>query len=681
MIGPSRRGVTPPIQGRKRRRLEHDAIGELAVPVQRLQGRLIAGCSSAQGAAVADVAEERRGQLAPDDGIDFHAILRFSSNPFRNGVLQLFINAVGIYGMLTPAQMSGRCSSETDSNHDALNRRLLMNTRDGRMNRSMCFAHFGVLFVVIVLASLVGAPRARASASPSLARVEGGLVRGRHEHGVLSLEGNPCAAAPGGARRWAPPQAVKPWKGVRPALTYAHDCMQIPLAGDLAPGRTVPEENCLYLNVWRPRGGSAHNLPVMVWIYGGGFVNGGTSPAVYDGTPFARDGVVLVSFNYRLGNFGFFGFPALTRGKRGEMLGDYAFMDQLAALKWVQRNIRAFGGNPHNVTIFGESAGGLSVNDLLITPLARGLFQRAIIESGGGRAILPSRTLTGSPQSADAMGVRLARHFGIQGEGPRALARLRALPASRLVDGLNMATMDKSPTYVGGPIQYDHLYMGNPIEVYARDPQIGNRVPVMIGANSADLGFFPAKSVAALFARFGPKAAAAHAAFDPTGRLSVQEVSFRVGGALSMIEPARAIARILSARGQPVYEYRFSYVATSLRDTPFGKPGAMHATEIPFVFDTVKAHYGGKTSRADETMAREMHAYWVAFAKTGRPDPAGLPRWPQYHASTDRLMNFTAHKGPVAEADPWKARLDLAEWYSDRQAGIRRQAQTARTPH
>lgn len=547
-----------------------------------------------------------------------------------------------------------------------------MNTRDGRVHRSFCRPGDVALWAVIALAGLMGAPWARASGASLLTRVEGGLVRGRTEHGVIAFEGIPYAAPPVGALRWAPPQPAKPWKGVRPALTYGHDCMQIPLAGDLAPERTVPKENCLYLNVWRPKGASARNLSVMVWIYGGGFVNGGTSPAVYDGTEFARDGVVLVSFNYRLGNFGFFGFPALTREERGEMLGDYAFMDQLAALKWVQRNIRAFGGDPHEVTIFGESAGGISVNNLLITPLARGLFQRAIIESGGGRAIFPPRPLTGSAHSADAMGLRLARHFGIQGEGLRALARLRALPASALVDGLSMATMGKSPTYVGGPILDEPLYMGVPVEVYARHPQIGNRVPVMIGDNSADLGFFPAKSVQALFARFGPKAAAARAAFDPTGRLPLQEVSLRVGGALWMIEPARAIATILSARGQPVYEYRFSYVATSLRETPFGKLGAMHATEIPFVFDTVSAHYGAKTSRADETMARDMHAYWVAFAKTGRPDPAGLPPWPAYRASTDRLMNFTAHQGPVAEADPWKSRLDLAEWYSNRQeAGVR----------
>ena len=227
--------------------------------------------------------------------------------------------------------------------------------------------------------------------------------------------------------------------------------MQVLFPGDAAPERTVPQEDCLYLNVWRPRGASAHHLPVMVWIYGGGFVNGGTSPAVYNGTQFARDGVLLVSFKYRLGNFGFFAFPALTRQVRGQLLGDYAFMDQLASLRWVQRNIRAFGGDSHNVTVFGESAGGMSVNNLLISPLAKGLFQRAIIESGGGRPLFPA-PLAGSSSSAEAMGMRLARHFGIEGQGPRALARLRTLPASRLVNGLNMATMRSAEQdgYVGG---------------------------------------------------------------------------------------------------------------------------------------------------------------------------------------------------------------------------------------
>lgn len=506
---------------------------------------------------------------------------------------------------------------------------------------------------MMLLASVAAAHAARGSLQ---ARVDGGTVRGAIEHGVIAFKGIPYAAPPVGALRWAQPQAVKPWTGVRPALHFGPDCAQLPTPGDAAPLRTVPKEDCLYINVWRPRARSRRALPVMVWIYGGGFVDGGTSPAVYDGTEFARDGVVLVSFNYRLGNFGFFAFPALSRQSAGQPLGNYTFMDQIAALEWVQRNIAAFGGDPRNVTIFGESAGGMSVNALLTTPLARGLFAKAIIESGGGRPnIFTARPLSGSADSAEAMGLKLARHLGVEGAGAEALAELRALPAAKLVDGLNMATMDDDHTYVGGPILDGRLYLGAPTMVYAAGG--GARVPVMIGVNTDEIGRVDANSLQALWASFGPDAAAARAAYDPDGRRTLDEVSSVVGSDQWMVEPARAIARLLSARGQRVYEYRFGYVASSLRKTVSGAP---HASEIPFVFDTVAAHYGKATSRADKAMGRKVHRYWVAFAKTGRPDPAGLPAWPEYHASSDRLMSFTNH-GPVPEADPWKQRLDLAE--------------------
>jgi para-nitrobenzyl esterase len=537
----------------------------------------------------------------------------------------------------------------------------------------------GTLWAVVAAVALAGAASARAAGTALEARVDGGAVRGRVEHGVVAFKGIPYAAAPVGRLRWLPPQPVKPWTGVRPALHYGPDCMQVPFPGDAAPLRTKPAENCLDVNVWRPKRAAAHGLPVMVWIYGGGFVNGGTSPAVYDGTDFARDGVVLVSFNYRLGNFGFFAFPALTRELQaaGDPLGNYAFMDQIAALKWVQRNIAAFGGDPRNVTLFGESAGGISVGTLLGTPLAAGLFERAIIESGGGRpGIFPPRPVSGGPNSAEAMGIKLARHFGIQGEGPPALVKLRELPAAELVDGLNMATMGKSPSYVGGPILDGRLNLGAPTQVFAAGG--GARVPVMIGTNSADIGFLPAKSLRALFAMYGPDAKAAKAVYDPSGNLPLQLVSFRAGGDLWMVEPARAISRILSARGQPVYEYRFSYVASSLLKTQFGQIGAMHASEIPYVFDTVRAHYGNATSQADEAMARAMHRYWVAFAKTGKPDPAGLPAWPAYHQSADDLMNFT-EQGPKPEADPWRKRLDIAERFAERHESG--QLKTARAGH
>jgi para-nitrobenzyl esterase len=458
-----------------------------------------------------------------------------------------------------------------------------------------------------------------AAATPVQIKVDGGIVAGAVHDGVLSFKGIPFAAPPVGALRWRPPQPVSGWSAVRRAVSYGPDCMQVPFPEDAAPLRSALSEDCLYLNVWRPARASS-KLPVMVWIYGGGFVNGGTSPAVYDGSQFARDDIVLVSFNYRLGNFGFFAHPALSAEQRGAALGNYAFMDQIAALQWVQRNSGAFGGDPANVTVFGESAGGASVHVLLTSPLARGLFRKAIIESAGGRpGVRVLAPLSGGAEAAEAIGVALARRFGVKGQGPEALARLRAVPAGELVSGLNMATAGRDATYVGGPILDGKLCLGAPTDLYAAGQ--GAPVPIMIGANSMDLG-----------------------------------------GDQRMLEPARAIARLLTARGQPVFLYRFSYVAESLRATLEGAP---HASEIPFVFDTVAARYGKELTAADEAAARAVHRYWVAFAREGAPQVQGEPAWPAYDAQRDLIMDFTAH-GPVAGPDPLKARLDRAERASER---------------
>ena len=228
--------------------------------------------------------------------------------------------------------------------------------------------------------------------------------------------------------------------------------MQKPFPGDAAPLGVTPAEDCLYVNVWAPAV-SARGLAVMVWIYGGGFVNGGSSPAVYDGSQFAKRGVVLVSFNYRLGRFGFFGFPALTKENPSEPKGNYGYMDQIAALQWVRQNIAAFSGDPGNVTVFGESAGGGSVLTLLTSPMAKGLFQKAVVESGGGRTLLMGqryldRSVPSGPPSAESVGVAFAKSAGIEGEDAAALAALRKLPANGVVAGLNMASMG-GPTYAG----------------------------------------------------------------------------------------------------------------------------------------------------------------------------------------------------------------------------------------
>jgi para-nitrobenzyl esterase len=491
-------------------------------------------------------------------------------------------------------------------------------------------------------------------------RTEAGPVSGLVADGVAAYKGIPFAAAPVGDLRWRAPQPPQPWTTVRPADQYASDCMQKPFGGDAAPLGTPPAEDCLYLNVWTPAERRAGPLPVMVWIYGGGFVNGGSSPAVYDGSAFARRGVVFVSMNYRLGRFGFFAHPALTAEAKAEApgaaLGNYGFLDQLAALQWVKRNAAAFGGDPGNVTIFGESAGGGSVNALMISPLARGLFHKAIVQSGGGRSRGPismrhvsTPGANGSP-SAEALGVAFATKAGITAAGAEALKALRALPPAAVVNEMNL--MASQPDTYSGPM-IDGVFLTEEAEPAFRTGRQA-KVPYMIGANDREFGFFslPPDRATAMFDVFGADKAAVLKAYDPQGA-NPGEAAVQLMSDQAMVEPARLLAR-LTAPAQPTYAFRFSYVASSLRAK---EKGALHATEIPFVFATVRAKYGAATTAEDVAVGEAMNAYWVAFAKTGDPNGDGRPRWPAYTAARDEIMDFTA-AGPKPGPDPRRERLD-----------------------
>lgn len=488
--------------------------------------------------------------------------------------------------------------------------------------------------------------------------VQTGKIQGVPGQGLIAFKGIPFAAPPVGNLRWEPPQPPAKWKGIRSAANYANDCMQLPFPSDAAPLGTPPAEDCLYLNVWTPSPRAAAPMPVMVWIYGGGFVNGGSSPAVYDGSQFAKDGIVLVSFNYRLGRFGFFAHPALTKEHPDGLLGNYAYMDQIAALKWVQKNIAAFGGDPGNVTVFGESAGGGSVHMLLTSPLTRNLFQKAIIESGGGRRGFGGgsphlhEAANGHP-SAEETGLAFAQSKGITGDDAEALKKLRALPAEALVDGLNMASMMQAAKTYPGPMIDGKIVVEENSDAY--DAGTEQHVPIIVGVNGAEFGFMMGNATGDPFKQFGDRADSVRAAYDPNHTANLGALSGEIGSDRMMVEPARYVARSFSKAGEPAFEYRFSYVATSMRKE--WALGAVHASEIPYVFDTVKARYGDALTPEDEKVAQTTHAYWVQFAKSGTPDPAGLPPWPQYSPSTDMVMIFTAD-GPVPQADPWKARLD-----------------------
>lgn len=487
--------------------------------------------------------------------------------------------------------------------------------------------------------------------------VTGGNVRGATGEGVTAFKGIPFAAPPVGPLRWRAPQPVPPWAGVRDATAFGHDCMQLPFPSDAAPLGTAPSEDCLTVNVWAPANAKGKKLPVLFWIYGGGFVNGGASPAVYDGSALAREGVVFVSFNYRVGRFGFFAHPALSTAGEGPV-GNWGLMDQQAALRWTRANVAAFGGDPDRVMIMGESAGGMSVLSLLGSPAVRGLFHGAIIMSGGGRTAGQQRDrvrdLPGLP-SAETIGLNFAKSVGVEGTGAAALAALRALPAERIVSGLNLASLfapPSGPPTWSGPFTDGVTLTGSVEAMFDRGEQA--RVPVMVGATSADIGFVPAKTKEQIFESFGADAAKAKAIYDPKGDAAFFDVMMKVGGDRFMVEPARYIADRVTAAGQPAYHYRFSYVAESVRA---GSKGAAHASDIPYFLGTVATKYGSATSAEDRAMAGAISGYVVNFVKTGNPGGTGLADWPR--ARPGEVMDFAPDGFARPGGDQWTDRLDL----------------------
>jgi len=470
-----------------------------------------------------------------------------------------------------------------------------------------------MMAVTITAATTLSASAAARGSDALQVTIDSGTIAGDEEAGARSWKGIPFAAPPVGPLRWRAPQPVTPWAGVRPATAYGHDCMQVPFPSDAAPLGTAPSEDCLVLNVWKPADAPAGGkLPVMVWIYGGGFVNGGSSPPTYSGAALAAQGIMVVSFNYRVGRFGTFAHPALTSADEdGGLLGNYGYMDQLAALKWVQRNIGAFGGDPADVTIVGESAGGMSVHMLVTSPMTKGLFTKAVVMSGGdGMGMGP-----GGLAAAEQTGLAFAKKMGIAADDPQALARLRALSAEQVTDGLSMMALFAPD---GGERTFASPFADGRLAVDAGAAYAsGNfaHVPMMIGATSDDIG-------------------------GPTG---------------PMVAGARRIAGEVAARDVPAYHYRFSYVAESI-----GKAGAGHATDIPFFFDTTAIKYEDAATPRDIGMGKTMSRYLASFVKAGDPNGGGLPVWPRYDRASDRLMDFAENGKAQPQKDPLGPALDAA---------------------
>ncbi|MGH7652774.1 MAG: carboxylesterase/lipase family protein [Gemmatimonadaceae bacterium] len=447
-----------------------------------------------------------------------------------------------------------------------------------------------------VLASAFGAARTFA---PPRVTIDTGTLEGAVDSatGVNVFRGIPYAAPPIGKLRWQPPQPAARWSGVRSANQLGHNCMQHQPYPDIDPFTAGVSEDCLYLNVWTGSvDGSAPKRPVMVWIHGGGFWAGFGGEERHNGGPLAKKGAVVVTLNYRLGAFGFLAHPSLAAESPHKAAGNYGLLDQIAALQWVRRNIARFGGGPNRVTIFGESAGGMSVGSLIASPLAKGLFQHAILESGTGVGIgILSR------DTAQALATRFADSLGVRGAGADAARELRAVDAKKVLDASLHVGPPNQPAF--WPV-VDGWVLPHPVDSTLLSGA-ANFVPTIVGTN-------------------------------------------RDEGDDWMAAPSRAFARLVSAHGTPTYMYMFSRVGD---DSANQKRGAYHSAEITFVFGRphpIEPSAG--TTAYDPTVADAMSDYWVAFATSG--DPNGPPTtgkwpvWPRYNAATDALLEI----GPTIAA-------------------------------
>jgi para-nitrobenzyl esterase len=487
---------------------------------------------------------------------------------------------------------------------------------------------------------------AGAAGSPQV-RIATGLLHGRRQDEVDVFKGVPYAQPPVGPLRFRPPRPAARWNGVLAADRFGPACMQ-PLSASGMPnlgGYAGPtSEDCLTLNIWAPAG--AKRAPVMVFIHGGANRFSASSFSFYDGTAFARDGVVLVSFNYRLGGLGYFAHPALTaEGGSHELLGNFALMDQIAALQWIQRNIAAFGGDPANVTLFGESSGANQTLWLMTVRSASALFQKAIVESAGGW--IPPVTL----REQEQQGVKLSELAGLQGSAATAAA-LRALPAS--------AFLDPSFTFNFVPFIDGRLVTHTPTQAFAGSRFKGR--PLMIGFNSFEGAVMPPGFLSQLGDRRSELAP-----LYPDNLTTDLSVRLLYGDQFAGAS-SRWIARRMATR-TPAYLYRFSYVTEQRRAQT---PGAPHFGEIPFVFDSwdrlgpleaaVWQLLGAGAvppGGGDRILTARVHGCWVAFARSGRPECPGGPAWPEYSAGGDPLMDFDVQ--PAIVNGVRKAQFDALE--------------------
>lgn len=484
------------------------------------------------------------------------------------------------------------------------------------------------------------------AADPTVA-VTGGSIHGASLNGNGAVfKGIPFAQPPVGDLRWRPPAPVKTWTGVRDAEIFGPPCAQN------AGGRILEasREDCLYLNVWAPEWPSQSAKPVMFWIHGGGNYGGTASGANFDGESLARHGVVVVTANYRLTIFGFFAHPELTRESAHHASGNYGLMDQIAALQWVHDNIAKFGGDAGNVTVFGQSAGAVDANVLMTSPLAKGLFQRVIAESGtvtrnpdaatlGMTALGAVMTVkAGAVEYSDAAGLAEAEKSGLALVSGT-LKFLRALSAADLLK--IVAEPRKSIGPANGVIVDGWVVPRSPAEVFAKGQQ--RRISLLIGNNSRERTppqATPEEVSAAMDAMYGPLASRALTLYPVGGTADALYGGRAAQWVVDTMYRCPVVAQLnwQTAAGNAGYEYQFDHAGPGREAL-----GAVHGTEVPYVFGSLGAQYGA----ADHEISAALQNYWTNFAKSGDPNGSGLPQWPKFDITARGYLEFT-DSGPVA---------------------------------
>jgi para-nitrobenzyl esterase len=467
-----------------------------------------------------------------------------------------------------------------------------------------------------------------AGADPLIVQIAQGKIRGKAINGgtVRAFLGVPYAAPPLGPKRWAPPQPASPWTGVLDATHYGHRCMQGPPGGDMAFQDDSESEDCLSLNVFAPvRTKAGARLPVMFWIHGGGYTAGASSEPRHGGDHLPGKGVILVTINYRLGAFGFLALPQLAADQGGRS-GNYGLMDMLAALQWVRSNIRAFGGDPTCVTIFGESAGSFAVSTLMAVPSAHGMFQRAIGQSGSALAL--------GYETWDARAVEDAKLP--QALGLETLEQLRAVPASDILDAAARTRMTHWAPVIDGH------FLAEPLpSTYVAGAQ--QDVPLLAGFNrdegsSLAHGMTLAKWGALAVRRFGSKAMEFLALYPGSTEAELMRSAADYGGdafisygTWKWMEYQRKTAR------SPIYRYRLDLAAPPSKFHP--EAAAFHSDDIEYVFGTLDTRPGTVWRGSDRRLSEEIMGYWTNFAKTGDPNGPGLTYWPKY-TDSDPILHL-----------------------------------------